>query len=177
MKRIRPWIATYLILALGLAGVAGLVPWLHVWVEHGGEGVPHFHARSTPVWPLSRTELRRVGANASRIVLESRSPFANQHESFQLPLRPLANWLTALGRRLAGRSPATPDPKPNSDIPGHHHEGLIQLLGEGLIDHAPTADPPAFFASFGFAAPGSACDLPRTHAWDPQTAGRAPPEV
>ena len=52
----KPWrqiLAAYVALCVAFAGAVGLSPVLHRWVEHGGEGPAHVHARSSAT--LERT--------------------------------------------------------------------------------------------------------------------------
>ncbi|HXG49605.1 MAG TPA: hypothetical protein VNO52_18435 [Methylomirabilota bacterium] len=184
MSRFQSLIATWLILTLATAGVVGISPILHHWVEHGGQGAPHVH-RGTVGWHSHHT--RAVFQTPPSGNAHSHShphstlpkagaatvPFTHNHAPFELPhidLDLLREWLA----RLFQKASDAPLGEPGNN-PDHHHDSVFQLVAGGLIDRACTSATLAVPLLLE-ARPPTTCDgrlvLP---AWEGQYASRAPP--
>ena len=118
MNRFRQLISGYLAFTIVAAGVVGLSPLLHTWIEHGGHGPHHSHLK-----PL------RHAPKAPQRVL-ARKAFAHSIKPFTIP--GLGRFQAALSnclQRLASKSRPATDGEPE-----HEHHSLAQLLANGLID-------------------------------------------
>jgi hypothetical protein len=193
----KPWrqiLATYVALCVAFAGAVGLSPVLHHWVEHGGQGPVHVHARSSAGLEQARLSHahphthshdhkhdheadRRPHASQAFAEFPSaaRATFATAHSSFKASFARMAAAWHELTHCFDHRTTEHAEDSPDPAHPDHHHQSLAQLLADGSVEAAldvPRLVQPRISVLFlGFAL------QIRPHAipWDAQTAGRAPP--
>jgi hypothetical protein len=191
----KPWrqiLATYVALCVAFAGAVGLSPALHHWVEHGGQGPVHVHARSSAALEQARLSHAHPhthphdhdheadpGLHPSHAFAEfpsaARAAFATAHPSFNVSFARLAAAWHELTHFLGNRGAENPDESSDPTYPDHHHQSLAQLLADGWVEAS--LDLPRLVR------PGIPCVLlgfalqfrPHALPWDAQTAGRAPP--
>ena len=109
MRRLSQIISAYVALCLAMAGLVGLSPALHQWIEHGGQGTPHLHSHgiANSEFPDFRNYHRHTDGSSHDV--EQRHPdvrglgrkfshvgFTPSHRPFALPTVPL----TRMGRAL-----------------------------------------------------------------------------
>ena len=188
MKRLSQIISAYVALCLALAGLVGVSPTLHLWIEHGGQGTPHLHNRGIANSEFPQSVNYHRHADGSSHDIDHRHPegpglgrgvshlgFLPTHRPFAMPTVPLARMGRALLRVLCGELTHSSDSSSPLNQPGHHHHGLAQLLSHGLVelvmDIPPLSYPPVSFALQALPADAFLPDS----KWEAQTASRGPP--
>ena len=180
MKIWRQLVVSYLALCLAFAGVIGLSPVLHFWIEHGGQGPIHTHSGFVP--QVSQSGHSHDGGRFHQHAQTAENPlptglFAHSYRSFELPNISLARLCHALCHLLQGVGPAgSQQPFPN-DKGGHEHHSLPQMMASGCVDQA--LDVPLLsFTPGALVAPDfPALTLFLPSDWNAQTPSRGPPST
>jgi hypothetical protein len=200
-KRFAQLVACYLALSLAFGGAVALSPILHVWIEHGGKAGPHTHLTLPPevVAASHRQGVQHRHPDAldaahelwhTRELSHPPSPasvstqahghglFVHSYEPFRPPnLATLRHSLHVVFHFLGGRAPASSEPAPPGDRPGHQHNSLPQLLAGGAVEQHldfPLLQPVP--VSWTFRVLPSHTPL-LVDDWDAQMASRGPPSV
>lgn len=174
-------------MCLALAGAVGIIPELHRLLEHGGQGPAHTHRAD---WaegashphphrhPARATENNGSGPESDALVSSVSRPsvrlLSHPHE-FTLPSLPLREIWNAFVHALSTSEADGPASSPERGLPGHHHQGLVQMLVGGLLDQ-PMEWPSLVslpLPSIGHAFPPRIA--PFSAPWSPQNPSRGPP--
>jgi hypothetical protein len=97
------WLAWHFAVWLGFAGLVGLHPWLHHWIEHGGAGPAHVHVHHFGDFAPAHSHRKAPSNNADDSDKAPHDP--QRHEHHGLP-QSLLEGLLALATPVVTPRPA-----------------------------------------------------------------------
>jgi hypothetical protein len=130
MRRWQYLLSFYLIFTIAFAGVVGISPTLHFWVEHGGDGHVHSHAGSGTRHAHSHAIPSSPFTAKSHDLSERLEAKYPQPRLFGLELKQIYRALVRAVAPLAKRAAEAP----SHDRDGHAHDSLAQMLLAGAVE-------------------------------------------